>query len=73
MKLYDNGIDIKEKSLDKLFDFGYYTKKENGNGSGFGLHSCKNIVEKYGGTISVESVYELYTKFIISIPLKKDN
>ena len=73
LELYDNGIGIKENNLNKLFEFGYSTKKENGSGSGFGLHSCKNIVEKYGGTIFVESTYELYTKFIISIPLKKDN
>jgi len=73
LELYDNGIGIKENSLNKLFEFGYSTKKENGSGSGFGLHSCKNIVEKYGGTITVESIYELYSKFIISIPLKKDN
>ncbi len=73
IELYDNGIGIKENNLNKLFEFGYSTKKENGSGSGFGLHSCKNIVEKYGGTINVESTYELYTKFIISIPLKKDN
>lgn len=73
LEIYDNGLGIKENNFNKLFDFGYSTKKENGSGSGFGLHSCKNIVEKYGGKIEVESVYELYSKFIISIPLKKDN
>ena len=73
LELYDNGIGIKENNLNKLFEFGYSTKKENGSGSGFGLHSCKSIVEKYGGTISVESTYELYSKFIIAIPTKKDN
>ncbi len=73
LEIYDNGVGIKESILDKLFEFGYSTKKEYGSGSGFGLHSCKNIVEKYGGTIKIESIYELYTKFIINIPLKKDN
>lgn len=73
LEIYDNGVGIKENILDKLFEFGYSTKKEYGSGSGFGLHSCKNIVEKYGGTIKIESIYGLYTKFIINIPLKKDN
>ena len=73
LEIYDNGVGIKESILDKLFEFGYSTKKEYGSGSGFGLHSCKNIVEKYGGTIKIESIYGLYTKFIINIPLKKDN
>jgi len=73
LEIYDNGTGIKETTLEKLFEFGYSTKKEYGSGSGFGLHSCKNIVEKYGGNIKIESVYELYTKFIVTIPLKKDN
>ena len=73
LEIYDNGVGIKESILDKLFEFGYSTKKEYGSGSGFGLHSSKNIIEKYGGTIKIESIYGLYTKFIINIPLKKDN
>lgn len=73
LEIYDNGVGIKESTLEKLFEFGYSTKKEFGSGSGFGLHSCKNIVEKYGGTIDIDSVYGLYTKFMIKIPLKKDN
>lgn len=73
LEIYDNGVGIKETSLDKLFEFGYSTKKENGSGSGFGLHSCRNIVEKYGGTIKIDTVQGLYTKFIITLPLKKDS
>lgn len=72
LEIYDNGTGIKDNNLDRLFEFGYSTKKELGSGSGFGLHSCKNIVEKYGGTIKIETSFGLYTKFIISIPLKKD-
>ncbi|MBT7306656.1 MAG: PAS domain S-box protein [Gammaproteobacteria bacterium] len=42
----DNGCGIPEKSLSKLFVHGYTTKME---GSGFGLHSAANFVNKLGG------------------------
>lgn len=71
LEIYDNGIGIKEENLIKLFNFGYSTKKELGIGSGYGLHSCRNIIEKYRGSIEVNSKYELYTKFTIKIPVNE--
>jgi signal transduction histidine kinase len=71
LEIYDNGIGIKEENLVKLFNFGYSTKKEIGIGSGYGLHSCRNIIEKYRGSIEVDSKYELYTKFTIKIPVNE--
>lgn len=71
LEIYDNGIGIKEENLIKLFNFGYSTKKELGIGSGYGLHSCRNIIEKYSGSIEVDSKYELYTKFTIKIPVNE--
>lgn len=69
IEILDNGIGLKPESLGEIFDFGYSTKKQSGIGTGFGLHSCKEIVEKYGGTIEYESEYRVYTKFIINLPL----
>lgn len=71
VEIEDNGIGVKEDSKEKLFEFGYSTKKHTGTGSGFGLHSCKEIVEKYGGTIEYESKYGEYTKFIINLPIAR--
>ncbi len=67
----DNGIGIREESKNRLFEFGYSTKKHMGIGSGFGLHSCKNVVEKYGGTIEYLSEFGKYTKFIINFPIAR--
>ncbi|WP_161937257.1 ATP-binding protein [Tepidibacillus decaturensis] len=50
-----------------LFEEGYTTKKEKEN-SGFGLSIVKSIVQKYKGTIRVESSKNL-TTFIIELPL----
>lgn len=48
----DNGCGIALKMLPKLFNHGFTTKLE---GSGFGLHSAANFVNKLGGKMTVES------------------
>lgn len=68
ISIRDNGTGIKEENLTHLFDFGFSTKKEEGRGSGYGLHSCKAIVEKYSGSITVSSEYGEYTEFVITLP-----
>lgn|GEM_PF-6971986 len=69
IEITDNGLGLKPESFGQIFDFGYSTKKHTGIGTGFGLHSCKEIVEKYGGTIEYKSEYQVYTKFIINLPI----
>jgi PAS domain S-box-containing protein len=48
----DNGCGISANALPRLFTHGYTTKVE---GSGFGLHSAANFINKLGGKMTVES------------------
>ncbi len=59
----DNGVGIKEEEKEKIFEDFYTTKK---NGTGIGLHVCKNIIEEEKGKITFESKYGEGTKFIVS-------
>lgn len=52
VEIKDNGCGIPEKVKGKLFSPFFTTKK---NGTGIGLLSCKNIMEKHGGEITFES------------------
>ncbi|MNN33235.1 Sensor protein CitS [compost metagenome] len=50
--VFNNGPQIPEKELNKIFTSGYTTKK---NGSGLGLSIVKKIVDKNNGFLFVES------------------
>ncbi|MCK9211571.1 MAG: HAMP domain-containing histidine kinase, partial [Ignavibacteriaceae bacterium] len=67
----DNGVGIKEKDLSKLFKIEEHfstkgTKDESG--TGLGLLLCKELVEKHGGTMWVESEFGKGTKFYFTLP-----
>lgn len=64
IKITDNGTGIDEKILPRIFE-PYFTTKGN-KGTGLGLATVKEIVEKCQGTITVESVMQQYTTFSIA-------
>jgi signal transduction histidine kinase len=63
----DNGIGIEEKIIDKVFD-PFFTTKTTGEASGIGLYLSHDVVQNYGGNITVESVKDEYTQFTITLP-----
>jgi len=66
----DNGAGIPAANLQRIFDPFFSTKKEVG--TGIGLWVTKEIVEKNGGTISVESgnlPHGFHTIFRVEFPL----
>ncbi len=58
----DNGSGIDEEALSKIFIPFFTTKKQ---GSGIGLSLSKQIMRKHGGAISVKSVMNEGTEFIL--------
>ena len=63
----DNGIGIEEKIIDKIFD-PFFTTKTTGEASGIGLYLSHDVIQNYGGNITVESVKDEYTVFTITLP-----
>ena len=64
----DNGIGIEEKIIDKIFD-PFFTTKTTGEASGIGLYLSHDVIQNYGGNISVKSVKDEYTQFTITLPV----
>ena len=58
----DSGPGISKENLPRLFEPLFTTKA---NGTGLGLASCKNIIERHNGTISVQNSP---TRFTINLP-----
>ena len=70
MTISDNGLGIKENSLDKIFDQFYRSVNES-DGSGVGLYIVKETLNKLKGSIKVDSEIGIGTKFILTIPTQK--
>ena len=64
IKVRDNGRGIDEDKLNRVFDPFYTTKKE---GTGLGLSVSFGLVQRYGGTISVENNPTAGTCFSIAL------
>jgi PAS domain S-box-containing protein len=70
ISIADNGIGIDAKYDKKVFAvFQRLNSKHSYEGTGIGLAVCKKIVERYGGTITIESKLGTGTTFIISLPI----
>lgn len=65
----DTGSGIAPDKIKKVFD--RFIKGDNfTQGTGLGLPICKSIIEKMGGTISVESTYGEGARFMFTIPVE---
>ena len=62
----DNGKGISDDIKEKIFD-PFFTTKKSGEGSGLGLHICREIISQHSGTISFESNPKK-TIFTVEIP-----
>ena len=70
----DNGIGIRHEYIKKIFDKFYRVPTGNLHdvkGFGLGLAYVKTIIRQFGGEITVESEFNVGTKFIITLPLLK--
>jgi PAS domain S-box-containing protein len=56
VEVTDTGTGIAPASIDRVFD-PFFTTKPVGHGVGLGLAICRNIVEGFGGTISILSEF----------------
>jgi signal transduction histidine kinase len=72
VKIKDNGCGIPDNIQNKIFSFGFTTKKA-GLGTGIGLSIAKKVVEIHKGTINFTSKVGEGTEFEISIPINNSN
>ncbi len=65
----DTGVGFSPDLKDKIFTYGFSTKKDGGKG--FGLHYCANYLRSVGGSIYAESDGQgSGAQFIIKVPIE---
>ncbi|MHC4534985.1 MAG: ATP-binding protein [Planctomycetota bacterium] len=64
----DNGSGIDDNNLDRLFEPFFSTKS---TGTGLGLAIAKSIIEKHGGSISLQNRTEEGVTATVTLPLKE--
>ena len=71
IEIQDNGPGMNEQIKKKIFD-PFFTTKPVGEGTGLGLSVSFNIiVDRHGGSFTVDSKEGLGSKFIIALPIAK--
>lgn len=63
----DTGDGMRRDVLDRIFD-PFYTTKLQGKGTGLGLSIVHGIIKNHGGYISVNSIVNIGTTFVILFP-----
>jgi ligand-binding sensor domain-containing protein/signal transduction histidine kinase len=66
--IVDTGCGISKENLPKIID-PFFTTKDPGKGTGFGLSIAYNIIEEHQGTLEFQSEPGVGTKVIINIPM----
>lgn len=69
IEVADNGVGISPDEMERIF-VPFYTTKEKG--TGLGLAICQRIIESMGGSIHVKAQYPKGTRFIIHLPMGKE-
>jgi signal transduction histidine kinase len=68
----DNGVGIEPENADRIFSAFTQARRRGEGGIGLGLATCKRIVERHGGTLSVTSVVDEGSTFWIRLPAETE-
>ena len=74
--IQDSGMGMSQSTIDELLqDNELLAKKSNSEiiGTGLGMQLCKQMIQKNGGVIAIESELNKGTKILLSFPKIKQN
>jgi len=70
LTIADTGDGIPVEIRDRIFE-PFFTTKEVGRGTGLGLSICQRIVERLGGSMSIDSDGGIGTSVAVELPLRQ--
>ena len=69
IEIVDSGEGIDEEELSRVFN-PFYTTKPEGKGTGLGLSVSYGIVQRHGGSITLDNISSGGARVLISLPLE---
>ncbi len=72
VRVSDNGPGVPEAIRQQIFD-AFFTTKPVGEGTGLGLHICRQVVQRIGGEIILQDTQNQGACFIVHLPALKGN
>jgi signal transduction histidine kinase len=76
VSIKDNGVGIDEEKLENLFKIDHASSSKgtsNEKGTGLGLIIAKELIEKQGGTLKVDSAVGKGSTFIFTLPMAESD
>ncbi|MBZ0296921.1 MAG: HAMP domain-containing histidine kinase, partial [Anaerolineae bacterium] len=70
--VWDNGPGIPSEIIEEVFK-PFFTTKPVGEGTGLGLHICRQVIERVDGTITVENAPDGGAYFTVRLPVEKES
>ena len=67
VRIRDNGPGIPEDVLPRIFN-PFFSTRAGAMGAGLGLPIAADVARRFGGDLSVDTVYGEYTEFTMSLP-----
>jgi len=71
LSIRDNGRGIPPEHLNRIFD-PFFTTKDPEEGTGLGLSISRDIIDRHGGTLEVESEVGKGTTFTVRLPIGEE-
>lgn len=71
ISVWDNGPGIRADIVGEIFK-PFFTTKPVGEGTGLGLHICRQVVERVGGSVSVHTATS-GARFVVRLPIMRSS
>ena len=72
IRLRDNGTGISDDVLGRIFN-PFFSTRDGAAGAGLGLPIAADVARRFGGDLSVDTVYGEYAEFIMTLPITLDS
>ena len=72
IRVRDNGTGISDDVIGRIFN-PFFSTRDGAAGAGLGLPLAADVARRFGGDLSVDTVYGEYAEFIMTLPITLDS